>query len=642
MASHSGGYAVRIGAALNGLTYVAGLISFLSVVRYVGILFSLAFLCLFASAFYFDYRKRYAVPRSILNAVLIVFIILNSFRITIDDFVTPVVETLLILITIKFIEEKKTRDYMQIYAIATFLLAGSALLTFDLQFLINLLILSFLLPLCVVLLTFYSQDDSMTLTNKNLSMIVSKALLIPLVSIPMTALMFIILPRTGYPLLSFLSRGGASTGFTDTVKLGDISNIQGNATVILRIEMEKIDDAMLYWRGIVLDYFDGTSWRSLNQEQRHDGRFGLAGRRVTQTIYLEPYENRYLFALDKPLFVNFRDAAILNDLTTAARKNIERRIKYTAVSMLSEVIAQDNVDKKRYLELPNRDFDKVETLVQSLAPGKNKEIRAVAILHYLRQGQFAYSLKNLPITDKPLEDFLFTYKYGNCEYFASSMAVMLRLAGIPARLVGGYRGGYYNGFGGYYLITQNNAHVWVEAYFDGKGWLRMDPTPGSIGPLNAIGREGFLFRIRVFLDSLNYYWNAMVIGYDLNKQIKLLISFKNVFQMPKIDLSALKNYAVGALIVFLTLIATGAVLYVVMRRKLRETQLMNNFMKKMRNYGYGRARSDGLHEFLKKVDDPKIREKAHEFVDEFEGLFYRDRKMTKDNVARLRQLLDDL
>jgi hypothetical protein len=284
----------------------------------------------------------------------------------------------------------------------------------------------------------------------------------------------------------------------------------------------------------------------------------------------------------------------------------------------------------------------MEALVQSLAPGKSKEIQAVTILHYLRQGQFAYSLKNLPITDKPLEDFLFTYKYGNCEYFASSMAVMLRLAGVPARLVGGYRGGYYNGFGGYYLVTQNNAHVWVEAYFDGKGWLRMDPTPGSIGPLNGIGREGFLFRIRVFLDSLNYYWNAMIIGYDLNQQIKFLISFKNVFQRPKIDLSALKNYAVGALFVFLSLIATGAVLYVGMRRKLREMQLMDNFMKKMRKYGYDRARSDGLHQFLKKVDDPKIREKAHEFVDEFEGLFYRDRKMTNDNVAHLRQLLDDL
>jgi len=458
----------------------------------------------------------------------------------------------------------------------------------------------------------------------------------------MTALMFIILPRTGYPLLSFLSRGVASAGFTDNVRLGDVANIQGNATVILRVEMGKIDETMLYWRGIVLDYFDGTSWRSLHREQTRDVRFGLAGTRVTQTVYLEPYENRYLFALDKPLSVNYPDSAISDDLTAAAHKNIERRIKYSVVSKLSEVIAQDTIDKKRYLQLPKRDFGKVEMLVQALAPGKSREALAVAILHYLRDGQFAYSLNNLPVSDKPLEDFLFTFKYGNCEYFASSMAVMLRLAGVPARLVGGYRGGYYNGFGGYYLITQNNAHVWVEAYFDGTGWLRMDPTPGSSVTATVIRKEGSLLRIRLFLDSFNYYWNAMIIGYDQKKQIAFLISFKDMIQRPKIDLSALKSYAVGASFIFITLIAAGAGLYVRIRRKPMEQQLIDNFMKKMRKHGYDRARSEGLCEFLNKVDDPKLREKAHEFVDGFESFFYRDWKMTKDDVARLKKLLDDL
>jgi hypothetical protein len=499
--------------------------------------------------------------------------------------------------------------------------------------------LSFLLPLCVVVLTFYSQDSGMTLTNKDLSIIMSKALLIPLVSIPVTALMFVILPRTGYPLLSFLSRGGASAGFTDNVKLGDISSIQENATVILRTEMEKVDDAMLYWRGIVLDYFDGTSWRSLHQKESHDGRFSLAGRKVTQTLYLEPYENRYLFALDKPLSVNYRDSVISNDLTVTARKNIESRIKYSAVSILSEIIEQDDIDKKRYLQLPNRDFGEVKTLVQSLAPGKSNEAVAVAVLQYLREGQFSYSLKNLPITDKPLEDFLFTYKYGNCEYFASSMAVMLRLAGIPSRLVGGYRGGYYNSLGSYYLVTQNNAHVWVEAYLSGRGWVRLDPTPGAV---TGIGKEGFLLRIRLFLDSLNYYWNAMIIGYDLNKQISLLISLRNMIRSPKIDLPSLKNYAIGASLVLIALITAGAVFYAGIRRKTMEKRLIDNFMKKMRKYGYDRTTSEGLREFLRKVDDPKLRENAEKFVEGFEGLFYRDRKMTKDDIVRLKQLLDDL
>ena len=130
---------------MNGLTYVAGLISFLSVVRYVGIIFSLGFVFLFFAAFYLDYRRRYEISRRILNMILVIFVILNSLRITLDNLAAPIVETLLILMAVKFLEEKKTRDYMQIYVLATFLLAGSALLTLDLQFLVTLSTAGFLI-----------------------------------------------------------------------------------------------------------------------------------------------------------------------------------------------------------------------------------------------------------------------------------------------------------------------------------------------------------------------------------------------------------------------------------------------------------------------------------------------------------------
>ena len=642
MARNKSGHSVRIEAVLNGLTYAAGLISFLSVVRYVGIFFSLAFVCLFIAALFFDYRRRYTIRRGILNAALLVFIMLNFLRITLDNFATPVVEALLILIAVKFLEEKKTRDYMQIYALSTFLLAGSALLTLDLRFLVNLVVLSFLLPLCIVILTFHTQDSNMRLADTDLWTIVSKALLIPLISIPVTALMFVILPRTGYPLLSFLSRGGASAGFTDNVRLGDISNIQENAAVILRVESEKIEGSMLYWRGIVLDHFDGTAWTSLNRDPKQKGRYSFAGRRLRQTVYLEPYDNKYLFALDKPLSVDYRESAISGDLTVIARTNVERRIKYSAVSVLSDVFFQENIERSRYLQLPGRDFGKVETVVHGLASGKDNEAAATAILHYLRSGQFAYSLKNLPITDMPLEDFLFRYKYGNCEYFASSMAVMLRLAGIPARLVGGYRGGYYNELGGYYLVTQNNAHVWVEAFFDGKGWVRMEPTPGGTGASTGLGRESLLFRARIFFDSLNYYWNAMIIGYDLNRQMSILIRFRNVIQRPLIDLTSVKTYAADASVVLIAFMAAGTLCLVLIKRKAPEKRIIDKFMNIMRKKGYERSRAEGLREFTGKVDDEQLREKASEFVDAFEGLYYRDRRMTGEDLLRLKRLLDDL
>ena len=642
MTRNRDGYTISIRAALNGLTCVAGLISFLSVVRYVGTIFSLGFVFIFITAFYFDYRRRYAISRRVLNIVLVIFIILNSLRITLDSFAAPIVETLLILMAVKFLEEKKTRDYMQIYVLSTFLLAGSALLTLDLQFLISLVLLAFLLPLCIVLLTFYSQENGMTLSNVELSSVVSKALLIPLVSIPMTALMFLILPRTGFPLLDFLNAGGGTTGFTDHVTLGDISNIQENSAVILRVETEPVSEGMLYWRGIVLDYFDGTSWRSLDKERERRSNFNLKGKKVYQTIYLEPYGNKYLFSLDKPVSLNYRDSQFFDDLTVRTRQDIDRRIKYSAVSVLSDAEGQESIDTRKYLRLPPGDFGKVVKLAREVTAGKSGEEAARAVLHYLRDGQFAYSLRNLPVTAKPIEDFLFNYKYGNCEYFASTMAVMLRTSGIPSRLVGGYRGGYYNDLGGYYLVAQNNAHVWVEAYFRNKGWVRMDPTPGAITAFTDSSRKGILLRIRLFSDAMNYYWNFMIISYDLNKQISLIDGFKNAVKSPRLDAAALKSFAARAIVLLAVLFGSVALLYRMVRRKPPERRMIDNYTKKMRKYGYERTMSEGLQEFAAKIEDPRLREKAHVFAAEFEGLYYRDKGMTRDDLARLKRLLDDI
>ena len=642
MARNRDEYTISIRAAMNGLTYFAGLISFLSVVRYVGIIFSLGFVFLFFAAFFLDYRRRYEISRRIFNMILVIFVILNSLRITRDNFTAPIVETLLILMAVKFLEEKKTRDYMQIYVLSTFLLAVSALLTLDLQFLVNLVLLAFLLPLCIVLLTFYSQESSITLMNIELSSVMSRALLIPLVSIPMTALMFVILPRTAFPLLNFLNAGGTTTGFTDHVTLGDISNIQENAAVIFRAETEPVNEDMLYWRGIVLDYFDGTSWRSLNKERELRSNFKLQGKKVYQTIYLEPYGNIYFFALDKPVSLNYRDSQFFDDLTVRSRQGIERRTKYIAVSVLSGVEGRESIDTRKYLQLPPGDFGKIVKLVREVTAGKSEEEAARALLHYLRDGQFAYSLKDLPVTVKPIEDFLFNYKYGNCEYFASTMAVMLRTSGIPSRLVGGYRGGYYNTLGGYYLLSQNSAHVWVEAYIRNKGWVRMDPTPGAIGAFTNRSQNGILLCIKLFFDAINYYWNSMIISYDLNKQIALFTGFKNVLKSLRIDPAVLKGLAGGAFVMLAVFCGAGALIYKLLRRKASERRMVDNFIGKMRKYGYERTMSEGLHELTAKIEDAGLREKSNVFASEFEGLFYRDKHMTKEDLARLKRLLDDI
>src|SRR5262249_57566678 len=95
-------------------------------------------------------------------------------------------------------------------------------------------------------------------------------------------------------------------------------------------------------------------------------------------------------------------------------------------------------------------------------------------------------------TENPLEDFLFRYRSGHCEYFASSMVLLLRSQGIPARLVTGFLGGDYNPFEGYTIVRGSNAHAWVEAYLPGGGWQIFDPTPPAGRPAEAAPR---LFRL---------------------------------------------------------------------------------------------------------------------------------------------------
>ena len=105
--------------------------------------------------------------------------------------------------------------------------------------------------------------------------------------------------------------------------------------------------------------------------------------------------------------------------------------------------------------------------------------KAAAVENYLRT-RFGYTLE-LPQTavKDPIANFLFERKQGHCEYFASSMAVMLRSLGIPARVVNGFRSDEFNDLTGNYVVRAKNAHSWVEAYFPNYGWQTFDPTPAG-------------------------------------------------------------------------------------------------------------------------------------------------------------------
>jgi len=182
----------------------------------------------------------------------------------------------------------------------------------------------------------------------------------------------------------------------------------------------------------------------------------------------------------------------------------------------------------------------VRRLTETVTSGSNDAAeKATGIRDYLINN-FKYSLE----TEEPddgssvIEHFLFNSRKGYCEHFATAMTLMLRSAGIPARLVTGYAGSRKNEYGNYYIIRQSNAHSWVEAFIKDR-WKRFDPTPALTSP----ARLSFL----LFLDLLNLNWYRYVIGFSAYDQIRIthyLLGFKK----PEFNVPAVLNYKSAILV----------------------------------------------------------------------------------------------
>ncbi len=630
---------VRIKTIIQLITYVCVLLSVASAFGYLEIYHVVGFSCLFLVALFFEHHRVVELPRWLLNGISLGVLALAVFRITLDYLIEPILDALILLVAIKLLEEKKIRDIMQIYTLCLFLLLGSTLISLSVSFLLYLSLFLTLVTVALILLAYFSHDPAMAITREILGKIVHQSLLIYTLSIPLSVALFVILPRTAYPFLTFLNKAGyARSGFTDTIALGQVAEIQEDSAVIFRAQMERLDDGRLFWRGVVLDRFDGAKWTSTLEAGKEELPPPEApSETVVQTIYLEPYGNKYLFALDRPVsFSVYRNKYSRTHINPFKSKIFER-IRYTVTSSIAAGFPQAMVDREHYLQLPADFSPRIKELVRSLVETKPQEEQLRTLFAFLQRGSYMYGLDNLPISGTPLEDFLMVTKRGNCEYFASSLAVMLRMAGIPARLIGGYRGGYYNNAGKYYLVTQQHAHVWVEAYLPGSGWSRLDPTPLLPTAAWNKARSSLLLQLRLLLDTFNYYWYRVIIDYDFTKQLEIVNAIREHITQPdrklQLDLNFVRNCLAGlGLLTALALILT----MLITKHKKREARIIAGFLRRMAAYGYEKQAHEGLEEFVHRIDRADLRDRARGFVEDFEQVYYRDREFEGETVQRLR------
>jgi transglutaminase-like putative cysteine protease len=325
------------------------------------------------------------------------------------------------------------------------------------------------------------------------------------------------------------------------------------------------------------------------------------------------------------------------DFIFRTRGSLDRRVKYTAVSIVGgNFEAIGPVDRDFYLAVPPHLSERVRRVAANIvARGAGAGDRIALLEEFFANQQLAYATTDLPASDDPVDEFLFEKKRGYCEFFASSFALLLRLSEVPARLVGGYYGGEYNEIGGYYLVTEDTAHVWVEALVDGR-WLRLDPS--RLANNSAVSllapRERGLSGGRRLLDTVDYYWNRAVVAYDLGRQLQLLQQTNRQLRQIKVtfDVKTVGGYLLAGL-------AGAIALGILLRRgrHSREERLLRAFLRRLRK----KHRLDaippatGLQDLAKQLNDPACRE----FAEIYGGGIYRDRKLTREELKRLQTLV---
>jgi hypothetical protein len=248
-----------------------------------------------------------------------------------------------------------------------------------------------------------------------------------------------------------------------------------------------------------------------------------------QTFFVEALPTNVVFAAHKVLAVSRDVGSLQKDSAESlfTDPHLFRKLRYSAISdpirpdpaMISDLLPIPPEILNTYLQLPPEDPRIAELAKRATSAAPTRYAKAQALEQYLR-ANYSYSLvlRGTPNSKDPLAMFLFDVQKGHCEYFASSMAIMLRMLGIPARLINGFRSGEYNAIGGNWIVRQCNAHSWVEAYFPPYGWVEFDPTPTD--PQQS--RTQFARLISNLTDAIDLWWWEGIVNFDSSQQYRLL------------------------------------------------------------------------------------------------------------------------
>jgi transglutaminase-like putative cysteine protease len=464
------------------------------------------------------------------------------------DFLTATVHLVFFLAIVKVLSAVTDRDYFYVKIIAFLELLAASILSSSANYFLFLAMFLFFgvgtFAASEIRRSARNASDVVRLPNRRLNFRLTGLTVFTVFGILiLTATLFFLLPRTARAAFQrFIPQRYHMPGFSNEVTLGQLGELKMRHTAVMharvKVGQKQMDGPLpIKWRGSALMQFDGKRWYNdagKNEVLRVEGGvLRLASleetlqprSRISYEVAMQETTSDALFLAGIPESIQILVPLVIRTASSSYRLGLGApdRLRYVGHSVLETDDSPRKVKplssdlRIANLQLPKLD-PRIGDLARELTLGTKTDLQRIRIIDsYLRKTYpYTTDLPQIEPAD-PVAYFMFERKKGHCEYFASALAVMLRNIGIPARVATGFQNGIYNHISGWYLVRASDAHSWVEAWVDGRGWMTFDPTPPDPNPPGT----SIVTRIQLYMDAMQVFWQDWVLSYDIDRQLTL-------------------------------------------------------------------------------------------------------------------------